>query len=190
MKPLGDDLEGFARHLGTFGARAVSLDRDALLFAAGQACAERAKEIPRSVRGYRVWQASTVAMTLLSVVLGSLLMWQPTPAPQIVFVGRETPKVQQTATSPSEKQIPTQSPQLAADQPIEITPRHDAEDARLAEAWKTRRELIAASGQSERQLATTSLRGEGRSLEQPLTRSSMLGDQSQETIQRWLKEQL
>ncbi|HEY4261302.1 MAG TPA: hypothetical protein VGM98_14140 [Schlesneria sp.] len=186
---LTDDLDGFAGRLSTFGARSVSLDREALLFAAGQACTERAKEIPRSVRGYRVWQACTVAMTLLSVVLGSLLMWQPTPVPQIVYMEREVPEGKQTVTSPPERQVP-RSPQVAADQPIEITPRHDADDARLAEAWKTRRELIAASGQSERQVVTTSLRGEGRSLEQPLTRSSLLGNQSQETIQRWLKEQL
>ncbi|MDB5344895.1 MAG: hypothetical protein JWP89_3272 [Schlesneria sp.] len=189
MKPSVDDLEGFARRLGTFGARAVSLDREALVFAAGQASAEPVRANVRPIRGIRLWQASTVAMTLLSVVLGSLLMWKPTPSPQIVFVEREVPEVKQTATSPPASQIDS-SPQLAADQPIEITPRHNAEDARLAEAWKTRRELIAASGQSERQLATTSLRGAGGSLEQPLTRSSLLGEQSQETIQRWLKGQL
>jgi hypothetical protein len=190
MKTSVDDLEAFARRLGIFGARSLSLDRDALVFAAGRASAEPVRANVRSVRGVRLWQTSTVAMALLSVVLGSLLIWQPTPSPQIVFVERAVPQVKPTVASPSESQIPTRSPQVAADHPIEITPRHDAEDARLAEAWKTRRELITASGQSELQLVTTSLRGESRSLEQPLTRSSLLGDQSQETIQRWLKEQL
>lgn len=186
---LTDDQDGFARRLGTFGARPVSLDREALLFAAGQACTERAKETPRPVRGYRIWQASTVAMTLLSVVLGSLLMRKPAPEQQIVYVERQIPAVEPATISPPESQI-SRSPQVSVDQPIEITPRLDSVDARLAEAWKTRQEMIAVSGQAERLLATTSRRGEGRSVEQPLTRSSLLGDQSQDTIQRWLKEQL
>jgi hypothetical protein len=189
MKPSVDDLEGFAQRLGTFGARTVSLDREALVFAVGQASVEPAKANVRPLRGVRVWQVSTVAMTLLSVALGSLLMWQPTPAPQIVFVEREIPEVRQTVTSQQEGQVPRPSPQVAADQPAEATALREVDDTQLAQAWQARRDLIAASGQTERQLATTSLR-DGRSLEQPLTRSSLLGDQSQETIQRWLREQL
>jgi hypothetical protein len=190
MKPSVDDLEGFARRLGTFGARAVSLDRDALVFAAGQASAEPVRVNVRPSRGVRVWQVSTVAMTLLSVVLGSLLMWQPTPSPQIVFVERETPEVKQTATSQQEREIPTPSPQIVADRPMEATALREVDDTQLAEAWQARRDLIAASGQTERQLAT-SARIEGRSAsDQPLTRFSLLGDRSRETIQRWLKEQL
>ncbi len=190
MKSSADDLEGFARRLGTFRARAVSLDRDVLVFAAGQASAKPAKANVRPLRTVWVWQASTVAMTLLSVALGSLLMWPPTPATQIVSLEREVPEIKQTATSPSESQIPTRSPQVTVGHPAEAAPLREADDTQLAKAWQARRDLIAASGQTERQLAT-SARIEGRSAsDQPLTRSSLLGDRSQETIQRWLKEQL
>lgn len=186
MKPTDKGLDSFARRLEAFGARSVSLDRDALLFAAGQASVQPLKENTLPIRRVHAWQASTVAMTLLSFALASMLLWRPTAVPQIVYVDREVPVVKQNFT------IPTASPLLIETRDVvgAPAPQINVQDLQLAEAWKARQNALALSGQSERQLAGSSgIDGRGQ-IEPPLTRSSLLGERSQETMQRWLREQL
>jgi hypothetical protein len=184
------DLEAFAARLGTFKPRSISLNRDAILFAAGQASCEPVKPQKQQFRGYRAWQGATVAMSLLSFTLGSMLIRQPAVEPQIIIVERQPTRVTDQVDMRPATDVAA-SPSNVASQPAAVTALNEAEDAQLAEAWKARREMIAASDGLERQLATASPPREARdSQERPLTRSSLLGDQSQETIQRWLKEQL
>lgn len=189
MTPPVDGLDAFARRLEAFGPRSVSLDRDTLLFAAGRASVEPLKvnTLPRRVYA---WQVSTVAMTLLSFVLGSMLIWRPTAAPQIVYVDREVPAAKQNATAPAASPLLIETPDVAEVPVPQINPSREVQDLQLAEAWKARQNALAVSGQSEGQLAASaSIEGRGQ-IEPPLTRSSLLGERSQETMQRWLREQL
>jgi hypothetical protein len=187
---LTSDLEAFTASLATFQARSVSLDRDAVLFAAGQASCESVTPQRKQLRGYRAWQGATVAMSLVFLTLGSMLARQSAVEPKIIIVERQAaPVIEHTSTNPP-TDVATTSPGLS-NQSTAITTLAPADDVQLAEAWKARHEMIAASDGFDRHLATAVPSVSARdSQERPLTRSSLLGDQSQETIQRWLKEQL
>lgn len=188
--PSTQDLEAFAARLASFVTRSVSLDRDAILFAVGQASCEPTKPQRKEIRGYRAWQGATVAMSLVSLTLGSMLARQSAVEPKIIIVERQAaPVTEPTSTSPT-TDVATKSPAVS-NQPAEITTLDHVDDVQLAEAWKARREMIASSDGLDRKLVTAIPSVSARdSQERPLTRSSLLGDQSQETIQRWLKEQL
>lgn len=183
------DLEAFAARLASFTPRSVSLDRDAILFAAGQASCEPVKQQRQQLRGYRAWQGATVAMSLLSLTLVSMLVRQSTIEPRIVIVERPQSSVTQPINVPATEAVAKTPDDV--NQSAEITTLDPVADEQLAEAWKARREMIASSDGLDRQLATVSRRiATTDSQERPLTRSSLLGDQSQDTIQRWLREQL
>jgi len=77
-------LNEIERTLASLVPSASDLDRDALMFRAGQQAAPR--------RSGAFWPAAACVMTLVSVVLGVALQMQPTPAPGSGVVHVDPPK--------------------------------------------------------------------------------------------------
>lgn len=182
---LPNDLQDFARRLTSFEATSPSSNREALIFAAGQAAASR-ERLPRR---YGLWQASTALMTCTSLALGAAILVRPEPEPRIVVVDRVQAHSQEPQGPP--EAVPD-SPHSS--EPIVVDVDPSLEDAQLGEAWRLRQELIAQGNNPDNRLAIVHANSAAgtptRSLEKPLTRASFLGERSQETIHRWLKDQL
>ena len=70
---MPDEPEPLTDRLGRFTPNALDLDRDAILFAAGQ----------RSVRGSRAWKG-LVALLLVSQLFTLLMLWPSTPNAMVV----------------------------------------------------------------------------------------------------------
>jgi hypothetical protein len=136
----------------------------------------------------RLWKLSTLAMTVLSFALSSMLISRTTPAPQIVYVNQTPQPTQQSATTPTA--TPNHDQSTSPSTAPSITPADNIADSQLAEAWRARGDFISAGTNWEQSLATTVQAAGHGPIQEPLTRSSLLGVQSQATMQRWLKEQL
>lgn len=182
---LPGDLQDFARRLASFEARSPAANRDALIFAAGQASASP----DRSPRRDRLWQASTALITCTSLALAAVILLRPEPEPRIVVVDRPQTRQEQPrqpAAIPDRGQIPSK--------PVIVDVEQHPDDAQLGEAWKLRQELMTQGNNPDDRLANVQASsGNGSpqgNVEQPLTRASFLGERSQETIHRWLKDQL
>jgi hypothetical protein len=104
------DLAALEAELRQLLPREGDVDRDALLFRAGQA----------SVRPNRLWPVITCLSTLAACVLGGVLFFQPCPqmVEQIIYVPIEGP-VAPPAESPLpvEHRVETEDPPIADDLP-------------------------------------------------------------------------
>jgi hypothetical protein len=130
--PRSEALDPIERALSNFSAAPPQIDRDRLMFLAGQASAEASREAPgdkddsntqmtgklthpaRLAKGDRLrwlWPASTAALAAIS--LGLLLILVVRPASQPLIVYRERPAVKLAAQQPrreSTAEIPSALP--------------------------------------------------------------------------------
>ena len=132
-EPHPDSLTPIEQALAGFTPSAPRLDRDRLMFLAGQASAEgRESEIgsrkadvhPPSNAGAWLWPASTAVLTATSLALLIALVARPAPQPQIVYLDRlsitETGDATKQPASPAardsvaETALPGPAPRLAA----------------------------------------------------------------------------
>ena len=96
-EPHPDSLTSIEQALASFAPSAPRLDRDRLMFLAGQASAEgresgfgsrKTDVYPPSNVGTRFWPAATAALAATSLALLIALVARPTPQPQIVYLDR------------------------------------------------------------------------------------------------------
>lgn len=96
-EPHPDSLTPVEQALAGFAPSAPRLDRDRLMFLAGQASAEgresgigsrKADVYPPSNVGARLWPAATAALAVTSLALLIALVARPAPQPQIVYLDR------------------------------------------------------------------------------------------------------
>ncbi len=199
--PLPDDLKAFASQLGLFAAQS-KMDRDAVMFAAGQDSRELIPAAScRDQRGVRCWQAATAAMALLSVSLGSLIVLRPAPEPRVMIVERDLPLTSEASVpGPTEtREQQHEATTVEADFTGELDGGGDRQSGdELASAWKARQALIADSGKidfrSDDAAAANrraSWNGDSRFVvDQPLTGASLLPGRSRDAVSRSLEERL
>jgi len=214
---LSDDLHEFASHLSSFAPRTQSIQRDALMFAAGQASTTdpsgpAAASRPATVRSeqaarfqLRIWKCATAAMGLISLSLGAGLYRQASMEPRIVLVERSTPDAIATSPdgpgqlSPPKPAEISIAPHDRLTEPEKIETAMDMREAHLlAEAWKVRRQLIADNNGPERNLANDAtasgslIRSDRPTYSEPvpLTQSRLRQERTRETLHRWPEEQL
>lgn len=195
---LPDDLNSFAKQLGQFAALS-NVDRDAVMFAAGQSSAAPAAAfVGPSPRGTRYWQGATVTMGLLSACLAVLLVLHPTPEPRIVVVERYLPSVSgPPAHEPANSREPQHEAMAVAEDEQPGTSGLPSGDE-LANAWKARQTLIANSGKVEfrpEEVAAANRRTAWNEntrifMDQPLTGASFLPGRSRDAVSRSLEERL
>lgn len=129
--PDDDELGRFASALSALAPRESRIDRDRLMFLAGQQSAA----VPRTGRRW-LWPAATAVSTVAAVVLAVLLALRPEPAVvQIVrnvYVDRSAPPAAETAPA---KPLPD-SPAIIAEAPA--PPRRSP-----VEPWRPLRESAA-----------------------------------------------
>ena len=87
---LPEDLIDIERALKSLSPRSSRLDRDRLMYLAGQAAAPCQRPAFGSRGGHPVWPAIALTMTVAASLLGMTLLWQPVPKPveRIVYVDR------------------------------------------------------------------------------------------------------
>jgi hypothetical protein len=193
---LPDDLKSFARRLGSFSAISTRLDRDALMFAAGQASKDTLvtpteRHLNRRVR---VWQSATVAMSVVASCLGIIIMWQSSAPPNVIIVEREKPALRSTTMPQSDNANLKQTviPDGSANPVSE-----SANDSRqLADAWDVRRRFVDEANSSDRMAVAGPVVPDVAEIpttltaNPPLTPISAMGERTSETIHRLLERQL
>lgn len=199
--PLPDDLKAFASHLSLFAAQS-KMDRDAVMFAAGQNSRELTSAADcHGQRGIRYWQAATAAMALLSVSLFSLIVMRPAPEPQVVIVERALPHIAEAPVSRANETRDEQHDSMTAVAELtgELNESSDWQSGyELASAWRARQALIADIGRIDfrsDEAATINRRaswnGDSRVVvDQPLTGTGLLPERSRDAITRSLEERL
>lgn len=197
---LPDDVEAFAKQVSMFTAQS-RMDRDAIMFAAGQIAHECTTAGPcLDQSGVRLWRAATVAMTLVSVFLGSLIVLHPAPEPQVVIVERVLPNASGDAgISVDESPDVQHQAKAAVALSDELNGGSDWQSGnQLASAWKARQAMIADSGKVEfrpDEIAAANRRSSwGRDtrfvVDQPLTGVGFLPGRSRDAVSRSLEERL
>lgn len=197
---LPDDLDVFAKQVSMFTAQS-RMDRDAVMFAAGQIAHECTTAGPcRDHSGVRLWRAATVAMTLVSVFLGSLIVLHPAPEPQVVIVERVLPNASGAAgISVDESPVVQHQAKAAVALSDELNGGSDWQSGnQLASAWKARQAMIADSGKVEfrpDEIADANRRSfwdrDTRFfVDQPLTGVGLLPGRSRDAVSRSLEERL
>lgn len=193
---LAGGLNEFAKRLEAFAPRSTFRDRDALMFAAGQA-SQLTIGRPHGAAAARTrfWQGATAAMTVLASCLGIVVSLQLGAEPRVLIVERERP----LETSPV---VPRGSDSGVTGTEQSLMPGvkslenliSTAENRQFADAWEARRKLIDQVGSSDRiALLTepvTSVAGDIRAVDPPLTPLSVMGSRSSETIHRLLENPL
>ncbi len=130
---LPAELKAFEARLAALTPRADRLDRDALLFEAGQASAEV------GLRHRWAWPSAFGAMTTVAAVLLAVVLLRPEPQSVVKYVYVERPAepepisdegVQQVAEEPLPE--PSRSPQMPSRDP---TQRRESMMAAVARDW-------------------------------------------------------
>jgi len=99
---LSEELNEFEHVLSALSPRSSSIDRDRLLFLAGQASVAQSQ--PQTPHRTRLWQFTTAISSTVAVVLGTMLAVRAEPE-----VVREMQYVERDVTESSELDAPDQS---------------------------------------------------------------------------------
>jgi hypothetical protein len=88
-----DEMNDFIEQLASFEAHSMTVNRDQLMFQAGQlaARAERRAEAASARRTLRVWQSAALVLCAFSLGLGTSLVLRPEPQPRIVVADTDRP---------------------------------------------------------------------------------------------------
>ncbi len=207
---LPDDLNAFARQLASFEARSIAVNRDQLMFEAGQAAAriERPTAGSASGRTLRLWQSAALMLAAVSAGLGTTVAFRPEPETRVVFVEHDQPQNQFNELLPlTNGQAPlatardSQTPATVRETSRVVTPGASAPDSMVSnlhasEALHARQSFIDhfldsdfGSDRSSAETDAPSTFADLSPSEPPLTsRSLMMGDKSRIWINRLIEE--
>lgn len=106
---LSDDLNEFAKRLTSFEARSAMIDRDQLVFEAGQVAARTAMhaEFSSLRRTLHAWKSTAVVLLAFSLGLGVSYSLRQEQPPQNVFVERQPPVVFPNTDRASDTGLPS-----------------------------------------------------------------------------------
>ena len=152
---LPDELSAFASRLASFEAKSVSVNRDQLMFEAGQAAAhgERQAAALAFRRTLRIWQSAAVVLAVVTFGFGVAAI-RPDQEPRIVVVARERPadrtnSITEHERSESTEDRPASQPEIAVrESAIDDSHVGTVADSQMANSaalkeFRSRRMLIA-----------------------------------------------
>lgn len=133
---LPDDMKAFSSQLESFSARSVSVNRDRLMFEAGQAAA-RCELSSRSIatrRTIRMWQSAALVLAAVSMGLGTTLVSRPEPAGRFVAIDLPQPGGQSHDTGEHESESQSTSANgLQATLPVQRNPEIETRNDSISE---------------------------------------------------------
>ncbi len=120
IEPLGDDARRVEQALRQFQPRPSKVDRERLMFLAGQASGANARERPKT---WWLWPASTLAMSTVATCLAVALTVQLSRPPDEKLIVREVVVPVQVPQSNglANEPLPTMSPRQFTSTPIALS---------------------------------------------------------------------